>query len=81
MMSKEDLTNYIYAKQRESETLCKNHLKDIKKPRIDYKNLKDHVNSFIETDGEYYNRSIMMSGLRGVGKTTMLYQLYDYLTN
>ena len=81
MMSKEDLTNYICAKQRETEILSKNYLKDINKTRLDCRNLKGHADKFIETEGEYYNRCIMMSGLRGVGKTTMLYKLYDYLTN
>ena len=80
MMSKEDLTNYIHAKQRETQILSKNHLKNITEPRLDYWNMKSHVDNFLESDGEYPNRSIMMPGLRGVGKTTMLYQLYKYLT-
>ena len=81
MMSKEDLTNYIYAKQREIEVVSKNHLKNINEHRLDYWNIKNDVDNFIESENEYYERSIMMPGLRGVGKTTMLYQLYDYLTN
>lgn len=80
MMSKEDVTNYIHAKQRETRILSNVHLKGIKNQRNQFYKIKEHVDNFIETDGEYYNRCIMIPGLRGVGKTTILYQLYQYLT-
>ena len=82
MMSQEDLINYIYAKQREIKTLSKNKLEWKNKTfnhRIEYYRIKDHVDSFLE--GDYYNRFIIMPGLRGVGKTTIIFQLYEYLTN
>ena len=79
MPSKQDLISYIHAKQRETRILSNNHLKDINNQRLKFIELKRHIDNFIESDGEYYNRCIMMSGLRGVGKTTILYQLYDYL--
>lgn len=81
MPSKQELIDYIYAKQRETRILSNNHLKNIAHERFKFNNLKNHVDNFIESDGEYYNRFFMMSGLRGVGKTTILYQLYDYLIN
>ncbi|NMC59722.1 MAG: AAA family ATPase [Candidatus Methanofastidiosa archaeon] len=41
--------------------------------------LKKHVDDF--QPGPNENRFIFMPGLRGVGKTTLIFQLYDYLTN
>ena len=61
--------------------MADNHLKEINHSRLKFSDFKTHADSFIDADGEYYNRFFMMSGLRGVGKTTILYQLYDYLTN
>lgn len=40
--------------------------------------LKEHVDCFLEDGSD--NRLIIMPGLRGTGKTTLLYQLYDYLS-
>ncbi|WP_407379343.1 ATP-binding protein [Methanobrevibacter sp.] len=80
MTSKTKLINYIHAKQRETPILARNHLKDIDYSRLKFNEFKNHIDNFIVTDGEYYNRFFMMSGLRGVGKTTVLYQLYEYLT-
>lgn len=79
MISKEELIDYIRAKQREIKSLSKNSLNNINNPRLEYYKIKEHVDNFLEQDGEYYNRLIMMPGLRGVGKTTILYQLYEYL--
>ena len=80
MTSKTKLINYIHAKQRETPILVKNHLKDIDYSRLKFNEFKNHIDNFIVDEGEYYNRFFMMSGLRGVGKTTVLYQLYEYLT-
>ena len=80
MTSKTKLINYIHAKQRETPILVKNHLKDIDYTRLKFNEFKNHIDNFIVANGEYYNRFFMMSGLRGVGKTTVLYQLYEYLT-
>ena len=55
---------------------------------LKYKNQKfNHRNDFDEItpiiddflDGENINRYIVLPGLRGVGKTTILYQIYEYL--
>lgn len=81
MIEESDLINYIYAKQREIKTLSNNELKWQDKKfnyRIEYYRIKKHVDNFLKED--YYNRFITMAGLRGVGKTTIIYQLYEYLT-
>ncbi|KZX17218.1 ATP-binding protein [Methanobrevibacter filiformis] len=44
-----------------------------------YFKIKKHVNMFLE--GYVENRFITLAGLRGVGKTTSLFQIYDYLIN
>lgn len=80
MPSKQELIDYIHAKQRETRILSTNHLEKITNKRLKFTELKKHADNFLDADSEYYNRFIMMSGLRGVGKTTILYQLYDYLT-
>ncbi|MBQ9161093.1 MAG: ATP-binding protein [Methanobrevibacter sp.] len=45
--------------------------------RSDFKIIIEHVDDFI--NGDNINRYIVLPGLRGVGKTTMLFQIYDYL--
>ena len=79
MPTKEELIDYIHAKQRETRILSKNHLEDVLSERLKFNEIKRHADNFLKAEGEYYNRFLMMSGLRRVGKTTLLYQLYDYL--
>ena len=43
-----------------------------------YSKLKEHVDEFLRL-GNSLNRLISLPGLRGVGKTTLLFQLYKYL--
>ena len=45
--------------------------------RTDFEIITEHIDDFI--NGENINRYIVLPGLRGVGKTTILYQTYDYL--
>ena len=80
MVSAEELADYNHAKQREIKLLSQRHLTNIKKHRIHFDEIKHHIDEFCACDGEYYNRFLMMPGLRGVGKTTILYQIYQYLT-
>lgn len=76
----DEIIKYILAKQRETPKLAKNSLnnegKKFKK-RIEYYRIEDHLNEFLKK--EYYNRLIIMPGLRGVGKTSILFQLYEHL--
>ena len=45
--------------------------------REEFYEIKSFIDDFLE--GYTNNRYIILPGLRGVGKTTILYQLYDYL--
>ncbi len=81
MPSKEELVDYVHAKQREIRILADNNLNNIDNERVQYNEIKKHVDGFCNTENEYFNRFIMMPGLRGVGKTTILYQIYQYLIN
>ena len=47
--------------------------------RTELYDLKLLVDEFIE--GKKINRYLVLPGLRGVGKTTILFQIYDYLIN
>lgn len=47
--------------------------------RKDYYDLKESIDNFLEHDTD--DRFYILPGLRGVGKTTIVFQLYDYLTN
>lgn len=80
MVLTEELVDYIYAKQREIKILAEIHLRKVEKPRIHFDEIKQEIDGFCESENEYYSRFLVMPGLRGVGKTTILYQLYQYLT-
>lgn len=80
-ISNENLLNYINAKEKEIKILSKKHLNNINIHRLKYFTIKNHIDNFINENNEYYNRFIVMPGLRGVGKTTILYQVYNYLIN
>lgn len=45
--------------------------------REEFYEIKNYVDDFLE--GNYTNRYIVLPGLRGLGKTTIIYQLYQYL--
>jgi hypothetical protein len=45
--------------------------------RSDYTNIINYVDNFLM--GENLNRFLVLPGLRDVGKTTLLYQVYEYL--
>ena len=45
--------------------------------RLELNEIKKQIDNFI--DEKYANRFIVIPGLRGVGKTTILYQTYEYL--
>lgn len=47
------------------------------KPRLEIPKLINHIDEFL--NGNTNNRFFVLSGLRGVGKTTILYQIYEYL--
>lgn len=75
-----DLLQFIRSQQRDiNNQISKNNF--IKFPyRNKYYKIKERIDKFIEED-EYNKRFIGMPGLRGVGKTTIIYQIYNYLIN
>jgi predicted AAA+ superfamily ATPase len=77
MFFKDKLTNFIFSKQREIYKLLEN-TKNFNH-RSDYYKIKRYIDDFL--DGKSENRFIVMPGLRGLGKTTIIFQLYDYLLN
>jgi predicted AAA+ superfamily ATPase len=83
---KEQLLKYTLAKLAEAPQLVKNHLegeKGVLKYRRAYLRIKKYVDDFLmgEQLGNITKRLVVLPGLRGVGKTTIVFQIYDYLKN
>ncbi len=81
---KEQLLKYALAKLAEAPQLVKNHLegeKGIFRYRRAYFRVKKHIDDFLmgEQLGNVTKRLVILPGLRGVGKTTIVFQIYDYL--
>ena len=70
------LKEYIIAKQRNSGDLLKNIQKF--KHKQEYYKIKKYLDEFID-GSNIESRFIVMPGLRGVGKSTILLQLFSYL--
>jgi len=78
----DDLLDYISARLRDGPILVQDQInrnEEKFKYRSAFFKLKKHADYFL--NGFKENRFIVMPGLRGVGKTTLLFQLYDYLLN
>ena len=73
------LMSFIRSQQFEIRYLANETKKDMIKPRFKYFEIIKHIDNFISRDKNYYNRLLMIPGLRGVGKSTLLYQVYSYL--
>jgi predicted AAA+ superfamily ATPase len=83
---KDQLVKYTLTKLAEAPQLVKNHLEEggrTLKYRGAYFRVKKYVDDFLrgENLGNISRRLIILPGLRGVGKTTILFQIYDYLRN
>jgi hypothetical protein len=78
MVEDDDLMSFIRMQQFEINFLANEITKDNVKPRFKYHDIIKHINNFLNKKN-YYNRLIMIPGLRGVGKSTLLYQIYHYL--
>jgi len=78
MIFDDELKSYIKDNQRKTEY----NLKKIKNlsHRSEYYKIKKYLDDFLEEDNSV-KRFVVMPGLRGVGKTIILLQLYDYLIN
>lgn len=81
---KEQLLKYTLTKLAEAPQLVKSHL-EIKGGTLRYRRaylrIKKYVDDFLvgEQAGNITKRLVILPGLRGVGKTTILFQIYDYL--
>ncbi len=79
---KEHLLKYTFEKLSEAPKLVETHLKHIHGHRNAYFELKKHADNFMKDENsENAERLIVLPGLRGVGKTTIVFQIYNYLTN
>jgi hypothetical protein len=81
-MDSGDLLNYVFAKLAEAEKLSQDNTRMGNVPfehRKTYFQIKKHIDEFL--NGYVENRFLIMPGLRGVGKTTILFQIYEYLRN
>ncbi len=83
---KEQLLKYTLAKLAEAPQLVKNHLEEAGrtlKYRRAYFRIKKYVDNYLmgEQLGNISKRLVILPGLRGVGKTTIVFQIYDYLKN
>ena len=85
MSSNEEIINYISQKITEAPILARNFTIDEKgmkfRPRSPYIRIESHLDNFLwGTKQGIENRVIVMPGLRGIGKTTILFQSYNHLT-
>jgi predicted AAA+ superfamily ATPase len=82
IMDKSELINYIYTKIDEVPVFSYDGLYNKKLPnehRYIFYELKSIIDDFL--NGYVENRFLTLSGLRGLGKTTVVFQIYDYLLN
>ena len=83
---KEIVSKYTLAKLAEAPQLVKNHLEEggrTLKYRRAFFRIKKYVDDFLmgEQPENISKRLVILPGLRGVGKTTIVFQIYDYLKN
>ena len=82
MSERNEILSYLIAKLAEAPSLAKEKTKDNEKPfeyRKSYYRIQKYADDFL-TGKTSESRIIVLPGLRGVGKTTLLLQLYKYLT-
>ncbi len=80
MANEVEVGRYVFSKLRETLRLAENYTQIDNKflsKRNAYIRLKKFLDDFIA--GGINNRLIILPGLRGTGKTTILFQLYEYL--
>lgn len=80
MNDREDYLKYVVKQINTAPFIANNFLNrngDKLNFREAHKDLKRHVDDFLEGHDE--NRFIIMPGLRGIGKSTLLLQIYEYL--
>lgn len=76
----DEIESYIMSRLRNTPELAKSYTSDGKHSyRYIYYRLKKYLKNFLE-NVDLEHRFIIMYGLRGIGKTTLLFQLYEELT-
>lgn len=78
MVFDEELVNYMRVQQNDIDYLLRS-INDFNY-REEYWKIKEHLDNYLNGKNTE-DRFIVMPGIRGVGKTTILFQLYDYLLN
>ena len=82
--NKTQLIEYIIAKLAEAPILAKQKTREDGKefiPRRIYSRIKKRIDEYMARQKTgIQNRIVLIPGLRGVGKTTLLLQIYQYLT-
>lgn len=84
MAEREELLDFIATKLAETPRLAEERTQEAGKPleqRWAYNRILKHMECFLkgEKPEDIENRVIVLPGLRGVGKTTLLLQLYSHL--
>lgn len=81
-MSEKNINQFITNQINETQFLINDLLyyKNNKfKPRSEFEEILEYIEDFL--NGDNFNRFITLPGLRGVGKSTILLEIYDYLLN
>ena len=78
MNSREDYLSYIIKQIDTTPYIARDFLKNENfVSRYAFINIKNNLDEFL--DGYAENRFMIMPGLRGTGKSTLLFQVYEYL--
>ena len=74
------ISNLISAELTNTQITISNKFKTRKiiNQRTEFSKIKNYIDTFLE--GNFNNRFIVMPGIRGVGKTTILFQIYEYIS-
>ena len=82
-MNNENFVDYILKQLQTTPYIVNNFLKMNTDDEFKYRNIfqemKKHIDDFL--GGYDENRFMVMPGLRGIGKSTLIFQLYNYLIN
>ena len=73
------ISNLISAELANTQNTISNKFKTRKiiNHRTEFNKIKNYIDNFIK--GNFNNRFIVLPGIRGVGKTTILFQIFEYL--
>ena len=69
--------DYLLNLIRRTPEIVKNNISSYK--RREFHEFRQYIDEFLDNNGE--ERFFTLHGIRGLGKTTIIFQLYDYLIN